>query len=56
MFPGLAGAMSQRARNKQALQASIHVFLNMMVARYASNALLNTFGISMPGLRMVDGD
>ncbi|WP_312240368.1 MarC family NAAT transporter [Pantoea sp.] len=55
LFLGLAGGMSQRERNRQAFQASLYVFLIMMVAWYAGNAVLHTFGISIPGLRMAGG-
>lgn len=55
LFLGLAGDMNFQERNRQALQASIYVFLIMMVAWYAGNAVLHTFGISIPGLRMAGG-
>ncbi|MDF2784636.1 MAG: hypothetical protein K0S95_1171 [Pantoea eucrina] len=55
MFLGLAGEMNFQERNRQALQASVYVFLIMMVAWYAGNAVLHTFGISIPGLRMAGG-
>lgn len=55
LFLGLAGEMSYSERNRQALQASIYVFAIMMVAWYAGNAVLHTFGISIPGLRIAGG-
>ena len=55
LFLGLAGEMNFQERNRQALQASVYVFLIMMVAWYAGNAVLHTFGISIPGLRMAGG-
>ncbi|WP_343464404.1 MarC family NAAT transporter [Pantoea sp.] len=55
LFLGLAGDMNFQERNRQALQASLYVFLIMMVAWYAGNAVLHTFGISIPGLRMAGG-
>lgn len=55
LFLGLAGDMNYRERNRQALQASIYVFIIMTVAYYAGNAVMNTFGISIPGLRMAGG-
>ncbi|PJZ02634.1 stress protection protein MarC [Pantoea rodasii] len=55
LFLGLAGDMNFQERNRQAMQASIYVFLIMMVAWYAGNAVLHTFGISIPGLRMAGG-
>ncbi len=42
LFLGLAGDMNFQERNRQALQASIYVFLIMMVAWYAGNAVLHT--------------
>ena len=55
LFLGLAGDMNFQESNRQAMQASIYVFLIMMVAWYAGNAVLHTFGISIPGLRMAGG-
>ncbi|WLS78073.1 MarC family NAAT transporter [Erwinia pyri] len=55
LFLGLAGDMNYRERNRQSLQASIYVFIIMTVAYYAGNAVMNTFGISIPGLRMAGG-
>ncbi|MDF7787644.1 MarC family NAAT transporter [Pantoea stewartii] len=55
LFLGLAGEMNFRERNRQALQASIYVFAIMMVAWYAGSAVLHTFGISIPGLRIAGG-
>ncbi|MGX9272305.1 MarC family NAAT transporter [Pantoea ananatis] len=55
LFLGLAGEMNFRERNRQALQASIYVFAIMMVAWYAGSAVLHTFGISVPGLRIAGG-
>ncbi|WP_370425998.1 MarC family NAAT transporter [Pantoea vagans] len=55
LFLGLAGDMNFQERNRQARQASIYVFAIMMVAWYAGSAVLNTFGISIPGLRMAGG-
>ncbi|KGD78674.1 MarC family NAAT transporter [Pantoea vagans] len=55
LFLGLAGDMNFEERNRQARQASIYVFAIMVVAWYAGSAVLNTFGISIPGLRMAGG-
>ena len=55
LFLGLAGDMSFSERNHQAFQASVYVFAIMMVAWYAGNAVLHTFGISIPGLRIAGG-
>jgi multiple antibiotic resistance protein len=55
LFLGLAGDMSFQERNRQAMQASVYVFAIMMVAWYAGSAVLSTFGISIPGLRIAGG-
>lgn len=55
LFLGLAGDMNQTERNRQAQQASVYVFIIMTVAFYAGNAVMNTFGISIPGLRIAGG-
>lgn len=55
LFLGLSGEMNFTERNRQAFQASVYVFLIMLVAWYAGNAVLNTFGISIPGLRIAGG-
>ncbi|WP_308538910.1 MarC family NAAT transporter [uncultured Pantoea sp.] len=55
LFLGLASEMNFQERNRQALQASIYVFAIMMVAWYAGSAVLHTFGISIPGLRIAGG-
>ena len=47
LFLGLAGEMS--------FQARIYVFAIMMAAWYAGSAVLHTFGISIPGLRIAGG-
>jgi len=55
LFLGLAGDMNFSERNKQSRDASIYVFIIMTVAFYAGNAVMDTFGISIPGLRMAGG-
>ncbi|MFC0140137.1 MarC family NAAT transporter [Erwinia mallotivora] len=55
LFLGLAGDMNYAERNRQAQQASLYVFIIMTVAFYAGNAVMNTFGISIPGLRIAGG-
>ena len=55
LFLGLAGDMNFEERNRQSRQASIYVFAIMMVAWYAGNAVLDTFGISIPGRRVNRG-
>ncbi len=55
LFLGLAGDMNYSERNRQSMQASVYVFIIMTVAYYAGNAVMDTFGISIPGLRMAGG-
>jgi len=55
LFLGLAGNMNSAERNRQSLMASVYVFAIMMVAWYAGQLVMNTFGISIPGLRIAGG-
>ncbi len=55
LFLGLAGNMNNAERNKQALMASVYVFAILMVSWYAGQVVMNTFGISIPGLRIAGG-
>ncbi|MEG7507335.1 MarC family protein, partial [Enterobacter hormaechei] len=55
LFLGLAGNMNSAERNQQSMMASVYVFAIMMVAYYAGQLVMNTFGISIPGLRMAGG-
>jgi multiple antibiotic resistance protein len=55
LFLGLAGNMNSAQRNHQSLMASVYVFAIMMVAYYAGQVVMNTFGISIPGLRIAGG-
>ena len=55
LFLGLAGNMNSAQRNQQSLMASVYVFAIMMVAYYAGQVVMNTFGISIPGLRIAGG-
>ncbi|MFZ4832912.1 MarC family NAAT transporter [Rouxiella sp. Mn2063] len=52
---GLAGDMTDEERNNQSLMASIYVFIIMAVSFYAGQLVMNTFGISIPGLRIAGG-
>ena len=53
LFLGLAGNMNNAERNKQALMASVYVFAILMVSWYAGQVVMNTFGISIIGFRML---
>jgi len=55
LFLGLAGNMNAVQRNRIALMTSINVFVIMVVAYYAGQLVMNTFGISIPGLRVAGG-
>ena len=55
LFLGLAGNMNSAERNQQSRMASVYVFAIMMVAYYAGQLVMNTFGISSPGLRIAGG-
>ncbi|WP_411749799.1 MarC family NAAT transporter [Serratia marcescens] len=52
---GMSGNMTSEERNNQSLMASIYVFCIMTVAFYAGQVVMNTFGISIPGLRIAGG-
>ena len=55
LFLGLAGNMNNEERNKQSLMAPLYVFIILMVAWYAGQVVMSTFGISIPGLRIAGG-
>ena len=52
---GLAGNMPRRVRNQQSRMAAVYTFAIMTVAFYAGQWVMNTFGISIPGLRIAGG-
>ncbi|PWC17037.1 stress protection protein MarC [Brenneria roseae subsp. roseae] len=55
VFLGLSGDMSQGEKNRQIFQTSLYVFIIMTVAFYGGQLVMNTFGISIPGLRIAGG-
>lgn len=55
LFLSLSKNMTAEERNQQARLASVYVFAIMMVAFYAGTLVMNTFGISIPGLRITGG-
>lgn len=55
LFLGLGSGMNQPERNQVARTTSICVFIILMVAWYAGQLVMNTFGISIPGLRIAGG-
>ena len=52
---GLAGNMPKARRRQQSRMAAVYTFLIMTVAFYAGQWVMNTFGISIPGLRIAGG-
>lgn len=55
LFLGLAGNMNKQQRDHIAVMTAINVFAIMIVAYYAGQVVMNTFGISIPGLRIAGG-
>lgn len=55
LFLALCGKMNADERNRQAIMTAFYVFVIMMVAYYAGQLVMNTFGISIPGLRIAGG-
>jgi multiple antibiotic resistance protein len=52
---GLSGHMSIAERRRQSMLTSVYVFVIMMVAYYGGQAVMDAFGISIPGLRIGGG-
>lgn len=52
---GLSQGMTTKQINREALMASIYVFIIMTVAFFGGQLVMNTFGISIPGLRIAGG-
>ena len=55
LMMGLSRGMDEAERNRQALKASIYVFVIMATAYYAGQLVMNVFGISITGLRIAGG-
>lgn len=55
LFLGLSGQMNSATRNQIAKKTSLYVFIILMVAWYAGQLVMDTFGISIPGLRIAGG-
>ena len=55
LFLGLTGNMNKQQRDRIAYMTSLNVFIIMIVAYYAGQVVMNTFGISIPGLRIAGG-
>ncbi len=52
---GLSGDMTNDERNHQSKLTCIYVFIIMVVSFYCGQIVMNTFGISIPGLRIAGG-
>ncbi len=52
---GLSQGMTTKQINHEALMAAIYVFVIMIVAFYGGQLVMNTLGISIPGLRIAGG-
>lgn len=55
LFLGLSGQMNSATRNQIANKTSLYVFIILIVAWYAGQLVMDTFGISIPGLRIAGG-
>lgn len=55
LFLALASRMNNVERNRVAFMTSVCVFIILIVAWYAGQLVMNTFGISIPGLRIAGG-
>ena len=55
LFLALSKKMSKEKMREQSWKASLYVFILMMVAWYAGQAVMSIFGISIPGLRIAGG-
>lgn len=55
LFLGMSGGMSPARRKSQIRRASVYVFIIMTVTWYAGQLVMDTFGISVPGLRIAGG-
>ncbi|QKF60248.1 MarC family NAAT transporter [Aliarcobacter lanthieri] len=55
LFIGLSSTMTKQEKNKEALNASIYVFLIIVLSFYFGQFIMKSFGISIPGLRIAGG-
>lgn len=55
LFLALGSRMNSAERHRVAMMTSLCVFIILMVAWYAGQLVMNTFGISIPGLRIAGG-
>ncbi|EKT56005.1 MarC family NAAT transporter [Providencia sneebia] len=55
LFLGLSGNMTIAARQKTIKMTPVYVFFIMLVSWYSGQAIMNTFGVTVPGLRIAGG-
>lgn len=55
LFLSLSQGMSEVEQRRQITQTCVYVFIIMMVAFYGGQMVMQTFGISIPGLRIAGG-
>lgn len=55
LFLSLSGDMSKEERHRQSKMASVYVFLILVLSFVGGEVVMNTFGISIPGLRIAGG-
>ena len=55
LFIGLSGDMTRAERERQSMLTGLYVFIIIIVAYYGGQAVMNAFGISIPGLRIGGG-
>ncbi|MBP2154221.1 small neutral amino acid transporter SnatA (MarC family) [Erwinia rhapontici] len=55
LFIGLTGKFTNTQRQWVSIRTSIYVFMIMIITFYAGQAIMDAFGISLPGLRIAGG-
>ncbi|EIU7556576.1 MarC family NAAT transporter [Providencia rettgeri] len=55
LFLGLSGGMTIEARKKTIKMTPVYVFFIMLASWYSGQAIMNTFGVTIPGLRIAGG-
>lgn len=55
LFLGLSAHMTAAQRNRQLNLASLYVLIALLLCFYAGSAIMDIFGISVPGLRVAGG-
>ncbi|WP_233203147.1 MULTISPECIES: MarC family NAAT transporter [Mycetohabitans] len=55
VFLGLSAHMSPAQRNQQINLTAFYVLISLLACFYAGSAIMNAFGISVPGMRVAGG-